>query len=79
MKKVTLLGIALICVFAGIYSACDNPVHKLPAVDTNVDTQRSITGNLNEYSEQEYSEPLTANKTEIEKISQGLFGNGSRD
>jgi hypothetical protein len=25
MKKATLLGMALVCVFAGIYSACDNP------------------------------------------------------
>jgi len=79
MKKVKFLGIALICVFAGIYSACDNPVHKLPAVDTKVDTQRSITGNLGEYSEQEYSEQLTAYQTDIEKISQELLGKGSRD
>jgi len=70
MKKVKFLGIALVCVFALIYSACDNPIGKPPAVDT----QRSITGNLEDYSEQEYSEQLTACKTDIEKISQELLG-----
>jgi hypothetical protein len=56
MKKAKLLGIALICVFAVIYSACDNPVGKLPEPD-------------------EYSERLTVYKTDIEKISQEIFGN----
>ncbi len=65
MKKANkLLGLALVCVLAGIYNACENPVDKLSAVDT-----KSITGNPGEYSEQ-----LTAYKTDIEKISQELFG-----
>ena len=66
MKKATLLGMALICVFAGIYSACDNPVDKLPEVDLI----RDNTGNPGEYSEL-----LMAYKTDIKKISQEMFGN----
>jgi cyanate lyase len=64
MKKAKLLGRALICVFAVIYSACDNPADKLPKVGI-----RDNTGNLGEYSER-----LTAYKTDIEKISQEIFG-----
>jgi hypothetical protein len=44
MKKTKLLGIVLLCVFAVIYSAYDNPVDKLPEVDT----KSGIAGNLGE-------------------------------
>ena len=66
MNKAKLLGITLICVFAVIYNACDNPVSKLTAAGTN----RSITQNLGEYSEQ-----LVAYSAGIEKTSLELFGN----
>jgi hypothetical protein len=66
MKKATLLGIALICVFAGIYSACDNPAGNPPAADR----KSGNTGNLGEYSEY-----LMAYTSDIEKISQEIFGN----
>ena len=66
MKKAKLLGIALVFVFAGIYSACNNPLDKFTAADTN----RSVTRNIGEYSE--HLVPYTA---DIERISQELFGN----
>jgi len=66
MKKTKkLLGIALIFVFAVIYSACDNPADKLPEVDIT----RDNTGNQGEDSGR-----LTADTTDIRKISQELFG-----
>ena len=48
MKKTKkLLGIALVCLFAWSYSACDNLAAKLPAAGT----ESGITGNLSEHSE----------------------------
>jgi len=64
MKKAKYLGIALICVFAVIYSACDDPTDKLPS-----DIERGAVGNPSEYAEH-----LTAYTTNIEKISQELLG-----
>ena len=68
MKKVNkILGIFLICLFAGIYnSACDSPLDKLPAKDAIEGYARSLS---------EHSEHLKAYAAGIARISQEMFGN----